>query len=593
MYTIKKFQKESFFFAQALNCGKIKDIIMNLKLPYHMQKLILYSFFLFLSVSAFGQETNINNDPFYQWSLDRYRLIQGSNAENYHPGFQPISRKMAAELLVSIDSKALSSRDKVLVDYLKNDNWNLIDSTNNNGRGYLNQFYFKKSDLYAVQNEDFLLRINPAFEFSYGMESGQDLPLFINTRAAEIRGMIDGKVGFYSSIKENQVRFPTYVKQYVSQYGVVPGQGFWKSFKEGGYDYFTVDGYIDFNATKSINLQFGHDQFKIGQGIRSVLLSDQAPEYLFLKVQTRVWKANYTNLFAELVQDKVLVPPGLNGAGKYPQKYLSLHHLSLNLGKRLNIGFFESVMYGANDGGTGKLDVKYLNPIIFYRAVEHQNGSADNVQVGLDFEWMPFSGVAAYGQFALDEFKLADIREGNGWWGNKFALLGGLKYINAFKIDQLDIHLEHSRVRPYTFSHYSPYGSYSHFRQPLAHIRGANFKETLLDIRYQPFPKMFLKIRGMYAQYGADPDALTNWGGNILKNYTTRVQEYENEIGQGVGVDEIFIQSKLSYMLKQGLFVDLTHIYRDTQSSAPQFVQSNHIIQGSLRLNLRATDHSF
>ena len=39
------------------------------------------------------------------------------------------------------------------------------------------------------------------------------------------------------------------------------------------------------------------------QGIRSVFLSDYANEYLFLKLNARVWKFHYQSLFAELNAD--------------------------------------------------------------------------------------------------------------------------------------------------------------------------------------------------------------------------------------------------------------------------------------------------
>ena len=67
------------------------------------------------------------------------------------------------------------------------------------------------------------------------------------------------------------------------------------------YDYFDARGYITFNATKYIDIQFGYDKNFIGNGYRSLFLSDCGNSYLFLKLNTRIWKFNYQNLFMELM----------------------------------------------------------------------------------------------------------------------------------------------------------------------------------------------------------------------------------------------------------------------------------------------------
>ena len=211
--------------------------------------------------------------------------------------------------------------------------------------------------------------------------------------------------------------------------------------------------------------------------MRSLLLSDFSAPNLYLKLQTNLWKFNYTNLYTQLTEDNRIL-----ASGRYPEKYMVLHHLSLNLTKKINIGFFESVMYGGKQ--YGGFQPSYLNPIIFYRAIEQQNGSSDNAMVGMDFEWLVSKGVSLYSQFVLDEFLLSNIKEGNGWWANKSALQLGMNYINVFGTDGLDLKAEFNTVRPYTYSHFTTYGSYTNFQQSLAHPWGANFREINLEMRY-------------------------------------------------------------------------------------------------------------
>lgn len=128
-------------------------------------------------------------------------------------------------------------------------------------------------------------------------------------------------------------------------------------------------------------MQFGHDRHFVGNGYRSLILSDFSSNYTFLKINTKVWRFNYTNLYAQLVGDVFYRNE------KLPKKFLAFHHLSLNLTKNINIGMFESVVFGRADvSGNNTFDINYLNPIIFYRSAEIQMGSQDNALLGADFK---------------------------------------------------------------------------------------------------------------------------------------------------------------------------------------------------------------
>src|SRR5690606_8607867 len=234
----------------------------------------------------------------------------------------------------------------------------------------------------------------------------------------------------------------------MAETGVVPHEGFWKRYKDGaGVDFLQARGYIAFQATKHIDFQFGHDRFFIGNGYRSLIFSDYAPPALFLKGNVKVWKLNYLFLLNQMTADRVRA-----GGGGYPNKFVALHHLSMNIGSKFNLGVFESVIFSPDDpSGVDNFRLEYLNPIIFYRAIEQQNGSSDNVMLGFDFKWNALRKLSFYGQFLLDEFVIDHIREGDGWWANKFGVQLGGKYVDAFAVPNLDLQAELNMVRPYTY----------------------------------------------------------------------------------------------------------------------------------------------
>ncbi|MEO1053562.1 MAG: hypothetical protein AAFX87_23205 [Bacteroidota bacterium] len=557
---------------------------------------------LILPIVSFAQSTNAPLNPDYYHWIERYEIKSGKFSKNFFSQVKPYKRSDIAAFIDSIRSSdmTLSRADEFNLTYLTNDNWEWSDdSTYTSRKPILKHFYRAKSDLFHVDEPDFDLHINPVLHLGTGFESESDANLFVNTRGVEVRGVIDKKLGFYSYIGENQVRLPFYVQDRVDETLVVPNEGFWKDFKEDGYDFFTARGYISFEATKSINLQFGHDRFNIGNGHRSLILSDFAPAYLFLKVNTKVWKLNYMNLFTQKTADVDANSAGTLSTGPYPDKYVSLHHLSINITDNLNIGVFESVIFGSEDSTRvgDDFDPNYLNPVIFFRAVEQQKGSPHNVLLGADFKWFLFNRISLYGQFVLDEFLLDRVTEGRGWWGNKFSAQFGGKYIDAFGIPNLDLQGEYNVSRPYNYSHNTSFGSYSHYRQPLAHPLGANFREFIGIARYQPTGRLNLTGKLIYANYGTDTTGL-NVGTNILLDNTTRnngtgSRDFNNEIAQGIGTDLLFLDLTASYQLRHNLFIDVKQVFRDLDSELDERDQNTSFTSVSLRWNIPQRVHEF
>ena len=83
--------------------------------------------------------------------------------------------------------------------------------------------------------------------------------------------------------------------------------------------------------------------------------------------------------------------------------------------------------------------------------------------------------------------------------------MGG-QLVDAFGVDHLDLRVEFNMARPYTYSHNDTLGSnYSHYNQALAHPLGANFREVLAIVQYQPSKRLQLEARAIRANYGEDP----------------------------------------------------------------------------------------
>jgi hypothetical protein len=551
-------------------------------------------------VSAFAQSSYAPLNEAYYHGIDRYEIRSGRILTPVFTTVKPYKRSAIAELIHTVDSLQgfTSKADIFNRDFYNNDNWEFSrPQTNTSRKPFLKHFYKKRSDFIYADESAFDLHVNPILYVGAGKDSRTADMLFVNTRGVELRGMIDKKVGFYSYLTDNQARLPAYVADFVADtlndHPVIPHEGFWKTFKENqGYDFLQARGYITFEATRHINLQFGHDRFFIGNGYRSLIFSDFSPPAWFLKGNLTVWKLNYFFSTFQMTGDVRGDVNGLKSVrGGYPQKFTALHHLSINLGKKVNLGIFESVVFSADDStGSTPFRLDYLNPVIFYRAIEQQNGSSDNVLLGLDFKWNIYRGIQLYGQFVLDEFVLERIKEGNGWWANKFGVQAGVKYINAFGIDNLDVQVEGNWVRPYTYSHNTLYGNYSHYRQSLGHPLGANFTEVAGILRYQPLPQLTLAGKLVLTKTGRDSTGL-NFGGDILKNYSTRNNgsgnnDFGNTVAQGFRNTITFGSISASWMVKHNLFIDLTFMARQSKCDLAFYDNNSTITSLALRWNI-------
>lgn len=553
------------------------------------KRLTLLIGFLLLIISPLAaQSAYAPMDRDYYHLIDRYAIIQGEIDHRYHSTFKPYRRSLISTWMDELEKEGLmpTDIDQFNLSFLRNDSWEFSEKPTADSKRPWKGIYRKPADFFNYRDSVLDLHINPILYFSGGKVLGEEEFQFRNTRGLEVRGSIDRKIGFYTSLTTTETLLPTWVHDYAAHHGVVPGEGFWKRYADQDYSYFSATGYLTFQVTEHIEAQLGQDRNFIGEGYRSMILSDFSSPYMFFKLNTRIWKFNLTNLWAQMNAD-VFYNRGRPTDGRYPKKWFSHHRLGINLGKKLHLGVFESVM-------SSQLDWNYLNPIIFYRWVEHQLGTPDKVMLGADFKWNLYPSMQLYGQFALDEFVFKEFFEidGKNSSRNKHGLQLGYKYINAFKIPHLDLQLEYNQARPFTYQEKFNYQSFTHYRTPLTHPLGANFKEAVALIRFQPLARLHLLLTGLYQYYGTDPDAFSNYGGDILKNRTTQSTGlFGNIIGQGLE-NKVFMASlNASYMLKHRLFVDFSHTYR--KHTVENTHEALHYPQLSLRMNISRQDFNY
>lgn len=531
--------------------------------------------------------------------LDRMEIkLQRDSVLNFSC-IKPYDRKIITQRLEYIDSlqKAgsikLSKVDKYNLDLALKNNFDWRKGLGDTSLQFKNLWSKKHLDApfyFGVKRGDFSFYSHLMYNFQLGKESASDAKVYNNSReVVQWRGQVTKRIGYYTYATDNQLRMPLYARNYTTVNTAVPGFGYFKGNIDAGstqpIDAFEVKGGIMFNAAKGIDMQFAFDKVFIGNGYRSLILSDFSNNYLFLKVNTRFWKINYYNLFAQMI-NRSEIPQGVDTI--YPKKYMTFHCLDIQFTKWLNVGFFEHIMFGRKNG----YDLNYLNPMIFTVALGHQLGSPDKATIGMNFKANVAKKHQLYGQVIINEFILGEVMKYNrGYWANKQALQLGVKSIDLFGVPNLDMQAEMNIVRPFVYTSKDNYSSFTHYNQALAHPLGANFKEFIGIVKYQPIPKLQLQGKLIYYKQGLD-SAGVNMGSNILESYFTRPYDYGWKIGSGVKTTTMLAQASASYELLPNIFIDADYIIRNNKTDGMADRNTN-IFNVGFRMNLRKREYDF
>src|SRR5690606_13946358 len=160
--------------------------------------------------------------------------------------------------------------------------------------------YRKQPDMVYVKTPEFFLSANPVISVSgIGERSSGVFPyknfLLASSRGVEVRARILNKIGLYTYFADNQEQVPSHVERYINErhpgIQAVPGADYYQTPSRQTYDYLMARGYVDFAAIKNhLNVTFGYDKHFIGDGYRSLFLSDFSAPATFVRLNTRIWK---------------------------------------------------------------------------------------------------------------------------------------------------------------------------------------------------------------------------------------------------------------------------------------------------------------
>jgi hypothetical protein len=440
---------------------------------------------------------------------------------------------------------------------------------------------FKTLDRWAGVRNGRRFRWGPLVDASLGTEAGSSAALFHKAGAgfwmdADVRD----DLSFHLNAQGWDQRFPSYLDTLVRATQVAPGEGY--AFGDGpSFQHYDINGHVSWDPGKYFNFTVGRGRNFFGEGHRSLMLSDESYSYPYMRITTSVWRIKYVNLFTAMND--------IRGAGGDPsnfqRKFTSMHYLSWNVSKRVNVALFEAIVWSSGDDKYPRgFDINYLNPIIFLRPVEFSIGSPDNALLGVGFNVKVGNRTLLYSQLVLDEFLLGEVRGGTGWYANKQAVQLGAVAREALGIKGLVLRGEWNYVRPFMYTHSDTEQNYSHFGQPLAHPFGSNLQEVIGHAD-RTVGRWHYGLRTSMAWMGSDDEY--SYGNNIFRPESERPRTPEGVIrdrGYRVGlrqqVNLFHGEVRAGYLLdpSTGTRLEATYMYRDRKVQGGE-ARTDHVFR--------------
>ena len=290
---------------------------------------------LFVSIPVFSQSAYLPLNQEYNRSLQK--ALYSKNIR-FHTSIRPYAFG-DIKAVVNYDSlQSLLRMNRVIEKKWKQKAWDK----------------FFNDDVITLYKKKFSLVMNPLMNFSYGHDFVENKNVWVNTRGIEVKGRIGKNFTFYTNYYENQGAFVNYIDTAIREKMVIPGQGRVQYYLDStgkhlylngkGFDYSSATGYISVTAGKHFMFQLGHGKNFLGDGYRSLLLSDNAYANAYFKMEINFWHMKYLVLYNQYLDMHEDIPE----IG-YARKYSAVHYLSWAISKQVNLSFFDAIIWQATD----------------------------------------------------------------------------------------------------------------------------------------------------------------------------------------------------------------------------------------------------
>ncbi|MBV9961204.1 MAG: hypothetical protein JO072_03060 [Parafilimonas sp.] len=406
---------------------------------------------------------------------------------------------------------------------------------------------------------------------------------YINTRGYFFGGNVGDKFYFETDFYENQASFAGYVDSFIRKTGVIPFQNSYKNLKAKGFDYSYSTAKLVYTPNKYLLFNLGYGTNFIGDGYRSLLLSDYNTPYPYFRTSINIGSVQYSVMYSQYISNE----NSFTYAEGYPRKWGQTYLVDWHATKNFNIGIFDAVVSSIENVDHEKdFGVTHFSPVIFLHSSKSPSGLKNNDVLGLNLKYTIIPAVDFYAQVMLDN-------SGSEDWEKRYGYQIGIRAGNLFKIDGLNAQAEFNTVRPYSYASDTITTVYAHDGQSLAHPLGANFKEGVFVADYS-YKRWWFRAEAMAARYGNDSSsAAENFGRDIFKPLYTHSKTNNVSTDQGLLTKLYYGDIRIAYILnrKTNMRVETGAVFRSEKNKLDNYKDVQFYI--GIRMSFRKLIYDF
>ena len=320
---------------------------------------------------------------------------------------------------------------------------------------------------------------------------------------------------------------------YVARFGKKYNPAFPEPYAEesGNFNFLQPDSIVTFDQVQTA-LVYHNKLFDLGfyrqpvswgaSGVHNLVLNRQSPLFTYFGFTTHFRDIRLTFLHGALLNDSTHFRDQPYQV-RNRSKYIAAHRIDLPLfGKTTWLSASEMAIYG-----DGNVEFNYLVPTNFFWPAGHALEDRSNQLMALDISTHFISNVTFYGSLLIDELRFGEL--GRHWWANKHAVQAGARFAPTITTLPIDLQIEFTAVRPWTYSHKTLTTDYTHNAICLGFPYGANCQSWFAQVRVYFSRRCLLTGQYLLLKQGED-DATHFWGGNPTVSYELRDTTYNHSM---------------------------------------------------------------
>lgn len=223
---------------------------------------------------------------------------------------------------------------------------------------------------------------------------------------------------------------------------------------------------------KKHTIIFGRFASFWGPTWESLILSGDAKPMDGISVRVHWGRLDFTYQFAVLERLQEFE----SRETTFENRYFSGHRLDFRIFDNLNLGLFETIVFGGPGRG---LEFSYLNPIMSYHAAQVNADIDDNTLLGMDLCYYAGDRHKIYGQFLIDDFQIDDEDRGDNE-PHETAFIMGVHSVDWW--DFFDIKADYLRIANRTYNQFYERNRYANRGELIGNALGPDSERWSLAL---------------------------------------------------------------------------------------------------------------